>query len=93
MTQAELAHASGVGANYVPRLERGEMVPSVEAAWRIARALGVSLDSLCGRASGKVDGASTHEAMLKLQKSDVAALQRVAEAVEAVVVGRRGRGK
>lgn len=81
VTQAELALSAGVGANYIPRLERGEMVPSVEAAWRIARALGVSLDALCGRASRR-NGDEAAEALGRLQRADVAALRRVADAIE-----------
>ena len=38
MTQAELAAAAEVGPNYVPRIERGEMTPSVDAAFRLSRA-------------------------------------------------------
>lgn len=83
ITQAELALSAGVGANYIPRLERGEMVPSVEAAWRIARALGVSLDALCSR-SAKRNGEEAIEALGRLQRADIAALRRVADAIESV---------
>ncbi len=89
MTQSELAHAADVGANYVPRLERGEMVPSVEAAWRLARALGVSLDELCGRASARKPADGAMEALARLQKADAAVLRRVAEAIEGVSAGAR----
>jgi transcriptional regulator with XRE-family HTH domain len=84
ITQAELALTAGVGANYIPRLERGEMVPSVEAAWRIARALGVSLDGLCGRASKRNGDDEALEALARLQRTDVSALRRVADVIEAV---------
>ena len=92
MTQSELADAAGVGANYVPRIERGEMVPSVEAAWRVARALGVSLDELCGpvpvrRADNVV------ELVGKLQKTDAAVLRRVADVIEAAWQGRSKKEK
>jgi transcriptional regulator with XRE-family HTH domain len=83
ITQAELALSAGVGANYIPRLERGEMVPSVEAAWRIARALGVSLDALCGRTSRR-NGDDAGEALSRLQRADIVALRRVADAIESV---------
>lgn len=83
ITQAELALSAGVGANYIPRLERGEMVPSVEAAWRIARALGMSLDTLCGRPS-KRNHEELTEVLGRLQKADVAALRRVLEALESI---------
>jgi len=83
ITQAELALSAGVGANYIPRLERGEMVPSVEAAWRIARALGMSLDALCGRPP-KRNGEELADVLGRLQKTDVAALRRVLEALESL---------
>ena len=89
MTQSELAHAADVGANYVPRLERGEMVPSVEAAWRVARALGVSLDELCGRAPSRKQADEALEAMAKLQKTDAAVLRRVADAIDGTAQGSR----
>jgi transcriptional regulator with XRE-family HTH domain len=90
ITQAELALSAGVGANYIPRLERGEMVPSVEAAWRIARALGVSLDALCGRPSRR-NGDDAVEALARLQRADIVALRRVADAIESV--GQVGKKK
>lgn len=89
MTQTELAHAADVGANYVPRLERGEMVPSVEAAWRLARALGVSLDELCGRPPTRRHADDVLEAVGKLQRTDAAVLRRVAEVIEAAGGHRR----
>lgn len=92
ITQAELALSAGVGANYIPRLERGEMVPSVEAAWRIARALGVSLDALCGR-SGKRNEDDAAEALSRLQRADIAALRRVADAIESIGPASRKRGR
>jgi transcriptional regulator with XRE-family HTH domain len=45
-TQAALAERAGISANYMARLERGEVAPSLFVAHRIARALGVSIDDL-----------------------------------------------
>ena len=45
-TQIELARLSRLSSNYVARLERGELGPSLWVAHRIARALGVPLDAL-----------------------------------------------
>jgi len=89
MTQSELAHAARVGANYIPRLERGELVPSVEAAFRIARALGLSLDEMCGKPPVRKEGSEVQEALGRLQKTDAAALRRVADVLEAVSVPAR----
>lgn len=81
ITQTELALSAKVGANYIPRLERGEMVPSVEAAYRVAKALGVSLDELCGKALKK-EGVETIESIAGVTKADAAALRRVADLLE-----------
>lgn len=84
VSQSELAREAQVGANYIPRIERGEMVPSVEAAWRIAKVLGVSLDELCGKPPGRKPAAGAVErSELKMRKADAAVLRRVAVAIEA----------
>lgn len=45
-TQAELAERAELSANYVARLERGELGPSLWVAHKIASALGTTLDAL-----------------------------------------------
>ncbi|MCU0690302.1 MAG: helix-turn-helix domain-containing protein [Polyangiaceae bacterium] len=87
ITQAELARAAKVGANYIPRLERGELVPSVEAAFRIARSLGISLDDLCGRTPTRRKGPDVQEVVSMLQRADAVALRRVADVIEALSAG------
>ena len=56
-TQAELAERAGLSANYVARLERGELGPSLFVAFRIAEALETQVESLisgnAGRRTGK----------------------------------------
>lgn len=47
-SQTELATESGVSREIIGKYERGEAVPSVEFAKRIADAFGVSLDYLVG---------------------------------------------
>ena len=47
-SQRELGKHVGTSDQVISRYERGEMTPSVEAAARIAEALGVSLDYLAG---------------------------------------------
>ncbi len=47
-TQADLAEASGVSVNSIARYEIGETTPSLEAAWKIAAALGISIDVIAG---------------------------------------------
>jgi transcriptional regulator with XRE-family HTH domain len=82
-TQAVLAEAAEVGANYVPRLERGELTPSVEAAWRLARTLGVTVDSLCAdadEASGD-DAQPALDLVRHLGDEDVALLRHAVDMV------------
>jgi transcriptional regulator with XRE-family HTH domain len=45
-TQVELAEASGLSGNYIARLERGELGPSLFVASHIAEALGTTIDKL-----------------------------------------------
>lgn len=48
-SQTDLASKSGVSRVMIGKYERGEAVPSVEAAKKIADAFGVSLDYLVGQ--------------------------------------------
>ena len=45
-TQAQLAEGAGLSVNYVSRLERGEVGPSLFVASRIADTLGLSIEAL-----------------------------------------------
>lgn len=45
-----LSELCGLGKNAVSRYERGERLPSIADAERLADFFGVSLDYLCGRA-------------------------------------------
>lgn len=45
-TQAFLAEQAGLSPNYIARLERGELGPSLFVANRICDALGMELDAL-----------------------------------------------
>lgn len=50
MTQAELGELAGVSRNYIASLELGRIrTPGVFACYRLAKALGVTLESLLGR--------------------------------------------
>jgi putative transcriptional regulator len=46
MTQEELAGRAGCTRQTIIALEQGKYVPSIELAFRIARALGVSLEEV-----------------------------------------------
>jgi ribosome-binding protein aMBF1 (putative translation factor) len=45
-TQATLATRSGLSSNYIARLERGELCPSLYVASKICAALAIALDAL-----------------------------------------------
>ncbi len=47
-TQVELADAAGLSSNYVARLERGELGPSLFVACKLAEAFGLNVDALVG---------------------------------------------
>ena len=46
LTQAELAELAGITRRSVNAIEAGRMIPSVMLALRLARALGVSVESI-----------------------------------------------
>ena len=82
MTQAQLAAHASVGANYIPRIERGEMTPSVDAAHRIAQSLATSVDELCGGPLRRDNVQDAARAILALTEGDVGAFRRALRAVE-----------
>jgi transcriptional regulator with XRE-family HTH domain len=45
-TQVQLAQAAGLSPNYVARLERGELGPSLFVAYLLARTLGIAVGDL-----------------------------------------------
>ncbi len=46
LTQAELAELGGTTRKSINAIEAGRMVPSVVLAWKLARALDVSVETL-----------------------------------------------
>ena len=83
-TQAQLAAASGFDVRVISRYENDGATPSIEAAARIARALGVSLDVLGGiTASPAPVDAQLHALMqqcLALPQEQTNALKRLLKA-------------
>jgi transcriptional regulator with XRE-family HTH domain len=82
LTQAQLATAARVGPNYVPRIERGEMTPSVDAAFRLAQALGVPVDDLCAPPPRRDPVKDAMRALAVLSEGDLAAFRKSLRAVE-----------
>lgn len=48
MTEADLARATGDSKTQIGRVAKGQSTPSVAFAFRIAKALEISMDELCG---------------------------------------------
>ncbi|HEU4409387.1 MAG TPA: helix-turn-helix domain-containing protein [Polyangiaceae bacterium] len=82
LTQAQLAAAAHVGPNYVPRIERGEMTPSVDAAFRLAQALGVAVDDLCAPPPRRDPMKEAMRALSVLSENDLAAFRKSLRAIE-----------
>ena len=67
ISQAELAHRSGVSRQLVGAVEAGRHLPRVDSALALAATLGVTVDSLFGTPSAPIDissGAATPEGSL-----------------------------
>jgi transcriptional regulator with XRE-family HTH domain len=58
-TQVQLADAAGLSPNYVARLERGELGPSLFVAHQICDTLGIELETLFAPAGGAAARATT----------------------------------
>jgi ribosome-binding protein aMBF1 (putative translation factor) len=58
-TQAFLAEQAGLSPNYVARLERGELGPSLFVASRICEALAIEIDSLVDPGAAGAGGRKT----------------------------------
>ena len=51
LTQYRLAELASLSPNFIARLERGELGPSLHTAQKLCRALGVKVDSILKEAS------------------------------------------
>lgn len=58
-TQAFLADQARLSPNYIARLERGELGPSLFVASRICEALGIPIEDLIGPPAGAAAGKKT----------------------------------
>ncbi|MBK1442773.1 helix-turn-helix transcriptional regulator, partial [Parapedobacter sp. ISTM3] len=67
MSQEDLATAAGVSREMVGKYERGDALPSIEVARRIADKLDVSLDYLSGKTDDQLD-ARTLDRVPEVQK-------------------------
>ena len=76
-SQGDLAKQSGVSREMIGKYERGEAVPSNEAAKKIASALGVTLDYLAGEASSAAFDRRTVERIQDIEQLDEGEKQHV----------------
>lgn len=68
--QKDLAAESGISRVMIGKYERGEAVPSIEAAKKIASAFGVSLDYLAGEGINASFDKRTVQRINDIQKMD-----------------------
>lgn len=76
-SQTDLATKSKVSREMIGKYERGEAVPSIEAAKKIARAFGVSLDYLAGEATSAAFDRKTVERLQDIEKLDAGEREHV----------------
>jgi transcriptional regulator with XRE-family HTH domain len=74
LSQSQLARAAGVPAGSLKNWEQGRRLPQLDAAYRLAKAIGVSLDELAGQvfedgAPAKGGGGATGAAAPKRRRS------------------------
>jgi len=67
-SQSQLATNSGVSREMIGKYERGEAVPSLDAAKKIAKAFGVTLDYLAGETSNMAFDRRTVERFQDIEK-------------------------
>lgn len=83
LTQRELAERAEIADRYLSRIEGGTVMPSVWVAFRIARALGVGLDTLTDL-KAKPERASMTEASRLLADRSDGELERIARVIRAM---------
>lgn len=77
MSQTDLATKSGVSREMIGKYERGEAVPSIEAAKKIADAFEVSLDYLVGEGVNSKFDKKTVKRLQDIEKLDLADKEHV----------------
>ncbi len=69
-SQSDLANQSGVSRVMIGKYERGEAIPSIDAAKKIADALDVSLDFLVGEGTNSKFDKKTLKRIEELERLD-----------------------
>ncbi len=89
-SQSDLAEHSGVSRVMIGKYERDEAVPSIDAAKKIAAALGVSLDYLAGLTDNQVDAATLNK-VLEIQALAEADRRHIMITVDALLRDAKAR--
>ena len=55
LSQPQFAEAAGVSVGALRNWEQGRRLPYIDAAYRVAQALGITVDQLIGDAFGQVE--------------------------------------
>jgi len=76
-SQTDLASKSKVSREMIGKYERGEAVPSIEAAKKIADAFGVTLDYLAGEAGSAAFDRKTVQRIQDIEQLDEGEKQHV----------------
>lgn len=90
ISQDELAKQIGVHAPVIGRYERDEVKPSIETAFKIAKALEVSLDYLTGLSDVKLDK-NIVDIITSLQKLDNQDKEHIFTTINALVRDAKAR--
>lgn len=77
LTQEDAAERIGISAEFYARIERGNALPSVPTLVRISMALGVSPDTLLGRAMASAKKEESTSALTPPSPSDSPELRRL----------------
>jgi transcriptional regulator with XRE-family HTH domain len=84
ISQDELAKQISVHAPVIGRYERNEVKPSIETAFKIAKALEVSLDYLTGLSDLKLD-TNIVDIITNLQKLDIEDREHILTTINALI--------
>jgi len=84
LTQAELGSRAGMGAASISHFETGQRTPSLDSLVKLADALGVSVDTLLGRAPVEA-GAQLDPIFLRASRADAKVLETVRRVTAALL--------
>ena len=88
-SQSQLATNSGVSREMNGKYERGEAVPSLDAAKKIVKAFGVTLDYLAGETSDMAFDSRTIERFQDIEKLSESKKDHVFALLDAFLVKRK----